>query len=164
MQINKDDLIAGYSVLEIRKIMKKARDLKWNSDLVEELLDITPTKAKRLLKELQVQNYIEKVEIKGDIQYWKNTLKGNQLALASASQPIKRQTAGKLLEDFIRRIYELNSSTHYLYYVRRALLFGSYLTDKERLGDIDIIVEIEPKYSVRKEQMKAEREKINLVI
>lgn len=40
--------------------------------------------------------------------------------------------------------------------------FGSYISDKERLGDIDIIVEIEPKYSVRNEQMKVEREKINL--
>ncbi len=86
-----------------------------------------------------------------------------KLALASAPQPIRRQTAEKILEDFIGRIHELNSSPHYLYYVRRALLFGSYLSDKERLGDIDIIVEIKCRYSVRKEQMKVEREKINLV-
>jgi predicted nucleotidyltransferase len=51
----------------------------------------------------------------------------------------KRQTAEKALEMVKQKIIEVNDNSEFLYYIDRAILFGSYInSDKEYVGDLDI--------------------------
>ena len=57
---------------------------------------------------------------------------------------IKRKTADRILADLVQRAVVINKKpTDYLHRVTRLQVFGSYLGDKDRLGDIDVLVELE---------------------
>ena len=56
------------------------------------------------------------------------------------ARPITRKTAQSALAQFMERLRALNANAEYLYRVESALLFGSMLTETERLGDVDIAV------------------------
>lgn len=53
---------------------------------------------------------------------------------------LTRPTADKLVADLLLRIPMINAGDQYLYGVERIELFGSYLTSKEKLGDLDVAV------------------------
>ena len=68
---------------------------------------------------------------------WGTTLKGGQLINASAMKPITRASAEKAVAAFLGRCDELDIDPYWLYRVKRVRVFGSYITDKERLGPIN---------------------------
>jgi predicted nucleotidyltransferase len=49
------------------------------------------------------------------------------------------------LARFIERLHPVNANAEYLYRVESAVLFGSMLTETERLGDVDLAVELSSK-------------------
>ena len=53
-----------------------------------------------------------------------------------------RSTAEKLIKEFISRAIEVKNNPYYLFKVKRAIVFGSYLSNEERISDIDIAIEI----------------------
>lgn len=60
---------------------------------------------------------------------------------------ILRSTARKLLVSLVQRAQEINTNPDFVYSVSRIAVFGSYInTDKEKLGDLDIAVELVPRY------------------
>jgi predicted nucleotidyltransferase len=65
---------------------------------------------------------------------------------------IKRETANRILNDIVQRAEAINASpeSEYMYYVSKILVFGSYLTPKERLGDIDVAIKIEGRWATDK--------------
>jgi len=66
---------------------------------------------------------------------------------------IKRETAERILKEVVQRAKKINSSpeSQFMYFVSKVLVFGSYLTQKERLGDIDLAIEIEQRWKTDKE-------------
>jgi predicted nucleotidyltransferase len=58
---------------------------------------------------------------------------------------ISRQSADKAIAALVERANAVDADPQYLYGVSRLAVFGSYLTSKEKLGDIDIAVELGPK-------------------
>ena len=74
------------------------------------------------------------------------TDEGTRFAQASAAAPLKRATAERKLREFIARVEQINQSDEYAYRVARVVLFGSYLTDAERVNDIDLAVEMVPRW------------------
>lgn len=80
---------------------------------------------------------------------WRNTIKGNALAMAKGGKGVKRATADKHFAAFKQRVNEINSSEEYLYQVSKVAVFGSYLSEAEYVGDIDMFVWLERKYQCR---------------
>jgi hypothetical protein len=58
---------------------------------------------------------------------------------------VTRETADRLLDNLRTRAKEIDADPQYLYGISRLAVFGSYLTAKDKLGDIDIAVELGPK-------------------
>jgi len=58
------------------------------------------------------------------------------------------------------RVRRVNEDAYYLYKVTRVEVFGSYLTDREKLNDVDLAVELEPKYQDWDQQQTYEQERI----
>jgi predicted nucleotidyltransferase len=65
-----------------------------------------------------------------------------ELVRSSAAKRISRTTAQGGLEGMMLRVREINSNSKYLYSVCSVVVFGSYLKDGERLGDVDVAIEL----------------------
>jgi len=66
---------------------------------------------------------------------------------------IKRETADRILREMVKTAGKINSSpkTQFMYFVSKVVVFGSYLTKKESLGDIDVAIEIERRWKTEEE-------------
>ena len=57
-----------------------------------------------------------------------------------------RKTANRALEDVKKRIKEVNDNEEFIYRVKKAVLFGSYInSEKDNIGDLDIALYVELK-------------------
>jgi hypothetical protein len=64
------------------------------------------------------------------------------IAFSQASlTTVTRRTADRVLREFLDRVLALNADEDALYQVPEAVIFGSYLTNAERLGDVDLAIE-----------------------
>lgn len=154
MRIQSSDHIAGQPALTIRKLMQHGREYgpgtSGNSlSFIAEVVGIDLSTAKLLFQELCEQGFIEPTGLhpggNGGENNWYTTIKGNALANASASKPISRQTADRLLEEFLSRVRQVNDGD-YAYRVKQVIVFGSYLSDAELLGDVDLSLVLDDRY------------------
>jgi len=98
MRIDPKEKIAEVPILEVRKLLKGVdNESDWGMNRVTSLLELSPQKANRLIQELERRGYIERGEIYTREQFWRKTLKGSTLGLASAAKSVTR----KLRTEFI---------------------------------------------------------------
>jgi len=82
---------------------------------------------------------------------WTTTQLAQSFGSATAAKPITRKTAETALARLLERIERVNRDNHFLAKVTRVIVFGSYLRgDVDRLGDVDVAVELEPKEQERR--------------
>jgi hypothetical protein len=66
-----------------------------------------------------------------------------------------RTAAERLLDEFLQRIAALNEDSRFLARVERAIVFGSYLSGGDQLGDVDVAVHLVPRSSDLKKHREA---------
>jgi predicted nucleotidyltransferase len=161
MRIDPKGTIAGQPALKIRELLKYGMNgFPWGTALVSKKLNVSDAEANRIIEDLYKQGYVESYNGHPGRQSWKNTTKGNALSLASAAKPVKRTTAEKILNEFITRVQRVNEEPYYLYKVAKVAVFGSYLTDREYINDIDLAVDLQSKFVSQVEREKKEQERI----
>lgn len=144
MHIDKTQIIAGFSAIVVRDFLVKVKDrLFTDNDVIRHFKTEEPG-AVAIITALQKLEYIESVEIRMH-KFWSVATAGRTLALASAAKPILRKTADKKIAELLERVTIVNSSNHYAYDVRTVVVFGSYLSDQDRINDIDIGIALEKK-------------------
>lgn len=58
----------------------------------------------------------------------------------------KRETADKVLKNVLDKIKEVNKDKDFIYYIKKAIIFGSYInSNNEKIGDLDIALYLELK-------------------
>jgi hypothetical protein len=75
------------------------------------------------------------------IAYQLATVKAN--AMARFVPPINRAKAEELLADFLQCVEEVNAHPDLLHWVTEVRVFGSYLTNSDDLGEIDLAIKRE---------------------
>jgi predicted nucleotidyltransferase len=155
MQISKNQLIAGYPAIQVRDFLREFRVSIIRIDAIQQALHVDDNEAKAFLRSMIKLGYLESWESRpgGDKGTYEVATPGLALANASAAKPITRKTAERLLREFMDRVQAITTGTKYPYAYRitSAVLFGSMLSDKERLGDVDIAIEVQPTTSNNKE-------------
>lgn len=158
MNITSDTILAGHSILKIRRLFQESFFCLLDIETAIHELETSEDQARVTLDELTALGYLacpyptEKSPI-----YFLTDL-GGQLAIASAARPIHRKTADRALKELLERVRQVNADSYYLYKVRGVHIFGSYLSEKERLSDVDVAVDIQPKYDPQKQaQLDDER-------
>jgi predicted nucleotidyltransferase len=144
MRINPRDRIAGVPILEIRRLFRR-RYGEWSSESIRAILKLSPFRVAKLISELHAVGYIEESKKIDGRMLWQKTLDGCSLANAPAAKPLRRETADRLLDELLIRVRYVNANRRFLLKVTRVVVFGSYLTEADRLGDIDLAVALEPK-------------------
>ena len=109
-----------------------------------QVLGLTRPKARRLLTELETLRYIQQSKFLSRGIY-SLTIQGNALAGAKATAGITRKGAERIVTEFLKRVREVNADGQFAFRVDKVGVFGSYLTDSEILGDIDLVVSLEPR-------------------
>lgn len=147
MRIGKDQLIAGYPALTVRAFLRRCRFCTIVPETAAFALKAATPEAAVFLRELASLDLIESAEHlpTGEEVAYEITTRGNAFANASAAKPVLRKTAESALEQFMERLQRVNASSEYVYCVESAVLFGSMLSEAERLGDVDIAIELLPK-------------------
>jgi hypothetical protein len=147
MRIASEQLIAGYSALEVRDFVRRYRFIKFFAEAAEEALVLSPRTAAVFMNKLVDLGFVETTGTSDRRKVFQVTNRGQALANASAARPIHRKTAERVLAQFLERVQLVNSTHEYAYRVEHVVLFGSMLSDIDRLGDVDVAVQLQPKVS-----------------
>ncbi len=147
MRINKGEVVAGYPALTVRKFLRLCRSCTIVPATAAYNLKFDKREGSVFLRGLAALGLVEPAEHMptGEAEAYEISSRGLAFANASAARPITRRTAESALAQFMERLHAVNGNAEYLYRVESAVLFGSMLTEIERLGDVDLAVELSPK-------------------
>ena len=147
MRITKDQIVAGHPAMCVRDFLRRYRLSNFVTSAAEHAMDLAPKRASEFLFELRALGLIEPAKpfCEDPGPAFRVSSAGRALANASAAKPISRKTAERVLGEFLERVGAVNSTEEYVYRVRSAVLFGSMLSSMERLGDVDVAIELQPK-------------------
>jgi len=157
MHLDKSSLFFGYPASLIRKVFRELRGGDVDVRYFSRHMGINKADAVRLVNKLIKEGYLKRTTSIRNYKTVSTTVKGNSLAMASFAPPITRQTANKKIAELIERAKIVNKSNDHLYKVKRIAVFGSYLTDKDKINDIDIDIILERKFTdeIQKEKEDA---------
>ena len=147
-------MLFGQPILKIRGIVRYAMQhlvSEKKEFIVQEIAKIlncsTPVAGEVLDRMLQ-----EKFLILTEEFLWGKTHYGivesesaRRLGVTKANPPISRAKANMLLSELLERVKEINSLPELAYSVKSVKVFGSFLLNKEILGDLDVAIELKPK-------------------
>jgi predicted nucleotidyltransferase len=153
MRIDHEEVIAGLPALIVRSFMRSFEN-EVSFEWAQETLELSKRKTRTVLNTLREEGFLEVAEVRGK-EYFRKTIKGNALAMASTRKPISREKALELLREFMDRCVAVRSEEKYLYYPSKILLFGSLATGAASVNDIDIVLELSPKNEDKDKHMAA---------
>lgn len=145
MRITADQSIAGYSAIAVRNFLWDHECFRMTVEDAQASLSLNSQDAAEFLSKLVDLGLIEESEKRNGYTFFDLTNCGMRLAHASAAKPIHRKTANRLLNEFVERLHTVNATSEYLFQVNEAVLFGSMLSDVDRLGDVDVAIDLQPK-------------------
>lgn len=156
MRITKDQIVAGYRALTVRAFLCHCRFCTIVAATAAYALKTDDERAAEFLRQLALQGLIEPAEHLpfDEKAAYEITTEGNAFANASAAKPVFRKTAERVLEQFLERVQTVNANPDLVYRIESAVLFGSMLSTAERLGDVDIAIELRSKVTGKKEFRK----------
>jgi hypothetical protein len=141
MRIEKSQKIVGNSALQIRRIMREAARLHLTSQRVREILGCSNSWARKVVRDLEAEGFLESVEGRVEV-----SIKGNALEMARTAAPLMRQTAERLIADVVNRAHSVNGDEKWAYRIRTLVLFGSCVRGEKRPNDVDVACELAPRF------------------
>ena len=146
MQIDPKSSGGGYPTLLVRKLVRRLNNLlSWDWKTVQRILLVEPSEARAVVKAMEDAGFAESNRGRGP-KTWTTTQLAQSFGSATVARPITRRTAEAALALFLARVDRVNSDDYFLAKVTRVVLFGSYLrAEANRLGDVDVAVELRPK-------------------
>jgi predicted nucleotidyltransferase len=123
-KLSREEVI--YNDIKVRKIPDQTQPAQ---DLIDCLLE---------------KGYIERSTKHADDGY-RRTVKGNALAQAKLVPRINRKKANELLDGVLERVAQINAQHDLLHWVTELRVFGSYLSEGDDLGDLDLAINMTPR-------------------
>ena len=93
------------------------------------------------------------------VPYYKLTAQGVKLAQASAFSKMPPGRAEPILAGLLRRVAEVNATPHYLFRIPTVIVYGSYVRGEAFLSDIDIAIDLEPKWERASKEFEVQSKK-----
>ena len=162
MRIDSSDRISNIPILTIRKFLRRISGFIIDIEFIKKFLNTADNNdANNFLSVLIEHNFIEFVRERDGNKYYELTGYGNRFAKSTARKPILRKTAERLIKEFVERSHKVREDPYFLYKVKRAIVFGSYLTNKDKINDIDIAIELIPKDNDSDKHIKLIKKRID---
>jgi predicted nucleotidyltransferase len=106
-------------------------------------LGFSEEKARQIASGLVQSGYLE--DAQSNEMAYTVTNKGRDLMRASAAKRLRRSTAQLALNEFMERVHYVNNDAALLYSIVKVVVFGGFLRGDERLGDVDVAVDLKPR-------------------
>ncbi len=160
IDLNSAAPVAGESAMRIRDILLRSRGA-FREDWLSEKFRYDRPRAEEIAEAMELAGYVyrdrEREQRNNSTFPWYSaTDAGRDFTRASAAKRIKRETATTALSEFIKRVQLVNANPKYLYSVRRVVVFGSFLQHGDRLGDVDVAVDLKSRVTFDKEHIWVE--------
>jgi DNA-binding PadR family transcriptional regulator len=164
MQISGNDTLCDVPILDVRKVFREHlnshRDYL-SKNWLKDTLHLSDAHTKQILTALVERGLVTEGKVTKDSgpddSHYPVTDAGQEFARASALKRISREKANALVADFMKRIEEVNQGKHgFPHRIKTVVVFGSFLTDIETLGDVDFAVELTDLHEDREKQKAAE--------
>jgi hypothetical protein len=109
-------------------------------ELVRDVLQLSENAAAKLLDSLLDEGYIQRCAECHASPGWEYELtpKGIEFGRASTGKPLPRGVVQKLLHALVERMQKVNLEDRFFVGIQEATVFGEYLTDSGRLGNLDV--------------------------
>jgi predicted nucleotidyltransferase len=149
IQLQTGQEIAGIPALTIRNLLRDIADRRFTKAWLHEKR--FGDQADHLIETLLQAEYIQ---LDADASatanvgpFYKITEQGRSMMRATGARRVQRMTGKRVLEEFMDRVHEVNESPRFLIKVTEVVVFGSYLSDNDTLGDVDIACKYENKFA-----------------
>jgi predicted nucleotidyltransferase len=144
--VDPNTTLGGYPVLKVRKLVRRLNNLLfWTTETVQVILRTEHAEAHALVRVLADAGLAVPEPDRG-VETWRTTQLAQTFGSATAAKPITRETADRALSQLIERVNRVNRDEHFLAKVTKVVVLGSYLRPEiDRLSDLDIAVELQPK-------------------
>ena len=138
LQIKSTDAVSGIPMMQIRGFFQRL--VSWHRDsfdlpALRKQLSLDETSALALALELVAQGYVE-----AQRSEYKFTEKAGELVRASAASRVSRKTAEDALTGLLERVMQYNLDANKIFTILTVVVFGSFLSTKDKLGDLDVAV------------------------
>lgn len=155
MRVGRDEAIAGVRLIKVRDFLRWVGDGSIRLDAIEERFDCDETQAKFIQRALIETGYIERDPQGEQSEGWYiASALGIQLRNAKFVRRITRHEAEKLVSELLNRVAQVNERDELTHRVTEVRVFGSYVTDKPDLGDVDLAVKYTPRRPTHVEEAK----------
>lgn len=161
--------IAGISAVTIRNMLRGLNELL-GAESVAARCKVPLRRAKQIVETLVSEGYLEfdkrykelvnpYVLDKEEPRYrnvpsYKLTVEGEKLTQASAVRKMPRTKAEPILAGLVKRVEEVNVKAHYSFRIPTVIVYGSYVRGEAFLSDVDIAVDLEPKWELASKEFQ----------
>ncbi len=155
MQVERNETLAGVRLIKVRDFLRRHEE-SFPAEAIGEFFKVSGGRKQEIEEALVRAGYVAPHE--SDKPRYLITPLGLQLCNARFIPRISREKAEALLQSFLARVASINERDEFTHKVTGVRVFGSYLTDKADLGDIDLAVAIEAR---RKSHVNESMERAN---
>ncbi len=138
MRLNRRSSLAGHPIKRVRDFLRE--NSEWRNNALARFFEVGPSEAKEINDVLVSEGFATTTTDKWGTLY-AITLNGGSLSSAKLLKPINRAKADELIKELLARVEAVNADPELLETVTRVSAFGSYITDRPDLGDIDLVVD-----------------------
>jgi hypothetical protein len=142
MRITKEEVVAGHSAMRVRGFLRRFKRGFFTLSAAEGFMQLKSRQAAEFINDMVTLKLIEPTMPFGNNAAFQVATLGHAFANATAAKPISRGTAERVLREFVDRVNAVNTSEEYAFIVQSAVLFGSMLSRVDRLGDVDVAIDL----------------------
>lgn len=153
MRIDPRESLGSVPVLALRDALRALAGGEWTTNSLSRSLHQDHESTTALISLLEERGWVERTSLACDSEarsQWRLTTLGNAFSIAKASRPISRSTADRLVRELLERVKAVNENPALAVLVKVVVVFGSYLGDSSRLGDVDAVIELAPRFRGKK--------------
>ena len=147
MRITKEEVVAGHSALRVRGFLRRFEGGFFMLSAAESFMQLKSRQAAEFINDMVALELVEPTMPFGNRAAFPVATRGHAFANATSAKPIHRGTAERVLREFMDRVNAVNASKEYAFKVKSAVLFGSMLSCVDRLGDVDVAIDLRPRVS-----------------
>ncbi|MFZ0275063.1 MAG: hypothetical protein WBQ02_05290 [Terracidiphilus sp.] len=147
MRITKEEVVAGHSAMRVRGFLRRFERGFFTLSAAEGFMQLKSRQAAEFINDMVALELIEPTMPFRDKGAFQVATRGHAFANATAAKPISRGTAERVLREFMDRVNAVNTSKEYAFKVKSAVLFGSMLSCADRLGDVDVAIDLQRRIS-----------------
>jgi predicted nucleotidyltransferase len=132
--------ILGRPLAEVRRVLRLDAGEGFDIDAARQRIAGDDYALRRFLADLTTDEWL----IQDRPDHWTATPKAKELQFESRGR-LSRVKADGLVGQLLARVRAVNADPNYAFKIDSVVLFGSYVSNRDRIGDVDVAIALRPR-------------------